>query len=415
VSAQAAWRGIKKNDKLGGLGCAARSVVRDLVETAGVPLAWLLLVKLKGRFLAAIAGIAFAVTLALVELGFQDALFSSITQLYSHFNAELVLISPFYQCMVARETFPEIRLYQALGDKAVQSVAPIYMETLQWTNPVSRRDRFILVVGFKPVPGTVDLASVDEHLRQIGQPGGILFDEASRPEFGPVAALYREQGSVTTELSRRRVEVVGLFRVGASFANSGHVITSDTNFLQLMPTRESGQIDVGLIKLTKGSDADAARDRLAAVLPPDVAVLTKARFLERERAYWSGNLPIGFIFRASLVMSLVVGAVVVYQILYSGVSEHLAEYATLKAVGYSDRRLFLVVLQEALILSVVGFIPGLLLGFGVYAIVRAITLISIQMTFTKIAIVYPLTALMCSVAGALAMRRLRSADPADIF
>jgi DevC protein len=151
------------------------------------------------------------------------------------------------------------------------------------------------------------------------------------------------------------------------------------------------------------------------MLPSDVAVLTKAGFLERERNYWSRNLPIGFIFRASLVMSLIVGAVVVYQILYSGVSEHLAEYATLKAIGYSDRRLFWIVLQEALILSILGFIPGLLLGLGVYAIVRAVTVIPIQMTLPRIMAAYPLTAAMCAAAGALAMRRLRSANPADIF
>ncbi|HEY7302902.1 MAG TPA: ABC transporter permease DevC [Bryobacteraceae bacterium] len=383
--------------------------------TAGVPLAWLLLIKLRGRFIAAVAGIAFAVTLALVELGFQDALYTSITQLYSHFNADLVLISPSYQCMVARETFPERRLYQTLAVKEVDSVASIYMDTLQWTNPRNHRDRFIFVIGIKPVPGTFNLPAVNTDLAKIAEPGRVLFDEASRSEFGPIAALFRERGTVVTELARRRIEVAGLFRVGASFANSGHVITSDLNFLRMMPARQSGDIDVGLISLRPGSNAEAIRTALSAMLPDDVAVLTKAGFLERERNYWSRNLPIGFIFRASLIMSLIVGAVVVYQILYSGVSEHLAEYATLKAIGYSDRRLFRVVLQEALMLSVLGFVPGLLLGFGVYGIVRSATVIPIQMTLPRIAVVYSLTAAMCAVAGALAMRKLRLANPADIF
>lgn len=383
--------------------------------TAGVPLAWLLLIKLKGRFIAAVAGIAFAVTLALVELGFQDALYTSITQLYSHLNADLIMISPAYQCMVARETFPERRLYQSLGSKQVDSIASIYMDTLQWTNPLNGRDRFILVIGFKPIPGTFNLPAIDAHLSKIAEPGRVLFDEASRSEFGPIASLFREKGTVVTELARRRIEVAGLFRVGASFANSGHVITSDVSFLRMMPGRSTGNVDLGLISLKPGSDVIGARTELSAMLPGDVAVLTKAGFLERERNYWSRNLPIGFIFRASLVMSLIVGAVVVYQILYSGVSEHLAEYATLKAIGYSDRRLFWVVLQEALILSILGFIPGLLLGLGVYAIVRAVTVIPIQMTLPRIMAAYPLTAAMCAAAGALAMRRLRSANPADIF
>ena len=383
--------------------------------SARVPLAWLQLVKLRGRFFAAVAGIAFAVILALVQLGFQDALYTSITLLYSHLNADLVIISPQYQCIVARENFPERRLYQALALNQVDSISSIYMDTAQWTNPVNHHERFIFVVGFKPRPGVFDLPGVDNHLAQIAEPSGILFDKASRSEFGPIDRLFQENGTVVTELSRRRVEVVGLFRMGASFANSGHIITSDMNFLQLMPTRQLGNVDLGLIKLKPGSDAEAIRATLAATLPDDVTVLTKQSFLDREKNYWSRNLPIGFLFRASLVMGLIVGAVIVYQILFSGVSEHLAEFATLKAIGYSDRRLFWVVLQQALILSILGFIPGLLLALGVYQIVQAATVLPIRMTLLRILAVYPLTAIMCTLAGALAMRRLSSADPAEIF
>jgi len=382
---------------------------------ARIPLAWLLLVKMRGRLGAAIAGVAFAVILALVQLGFQDALYKGITLLYSHLVADLVLISPQYQCIVARENFPERRLYQALAVEGVESVSSVYMDTAQWTNPVNHYERFIFVVGFKPRLGVFDLALVNNHLAQMAEPGRVLFDEGSRTEFGPIGNLFRKNGSVVTELSHRHVEVAGLFRLGASFANSGNIITSDVNFLQLLPFRELGIVDVGLIKLKPGVDAAATRAKLAAILPDDVAVLTKPEFLDRERSYWSRNLPIGFIFRASLVMGLIVGAVIVYQILYSGVSEHLSEFATLKAIGYSDRRLFWVVIEEALILSVLGFIPGVLLALGVYKIVEAATVLAVQMTLRRIVVVYLLTALLCALSGVLAVRKLRSADPAEIF
>ena len=383
--------------------------------SANVPLAWLLLVKLKGRFLTAIAGIAFAVILALVQLGFQDALYTSITQLYAHMNADLVMISPQYQCIIARETFPERRLFQALGASEVASVAPIYMETAQWTNPVNHYERFIFMVGFKPHRGVFDLPGVDSHLDEIAEPGRVLFDEGSRSEFGPIARLFRENGRVVTEVSRRRVEVAGLFRIGASFANSGQVITGDMNFFRLAPNRDMGNVDLGLIRLKPGADPEAARAELAGMLSGDVTVLTKKGFLDREKSYWSHGLPIGFLFNASLVMSVVVGAVIVYQILYSGVSEHLAEYATLKAIGYSDFRLFGVVLQESLFLSLLGFIPGLLLALGVYRIVRAATLLPLRMTLSTAVAAYLGTAMMCALAGALATHKLRSADPAEVF
>ena len=382
---------------------------------SGVPLAWLQLIKQRGRLLAAVAGIAFAVILALVQMAFQAALYISITQLYSHLNADLVLISPRYQCVIATENFPERRLYQALAVDGVDSVSPLYMSMAQWKNPVDHHERQIFVVGFKPRRGVFDLPVVNDNLARIAESGVVLFDEGSRSEFGPIGKLFRKNGSVITEISHRRVEVVGLFRVGASFANDGNIITSDMNFLQLVPYRKFGIVDVGLIKLNPGADVEAIRAKLADTLPVDVTVLTKQGFLDREMNYWGGNLPIGFIFRVSLVMGLIVGAVIVYQILYSDVSEHLSEFATLKAIGYSDRYLFWVVLQEALILSVLGFIPGVLLALGVCQIARTATVLPIRMTLLRLVVVYPLTAAMCMLSGAFAVHRLRSADPAEIF
>jgi putative ABC transport system permease protein len=382
---------------------------------SGVPLAWLQLIKQRGRLLAAVAGIAFAVILALVQMAFQAALYISITQLYSHLNADLVLISPRYQCVIATENFPERRLYQALAVDGVDSVSPLYMSMAQWKNPVDHHERQIFVVGFKPRRGVFDLPVVDDNLARIAESGVVLFDEGSRSEFGPIGKLFRKNGSVITEISHRRVEVVGLFRVGASFANDGNIITSDMNFLQLVPYRKFGIVDVGLIKLNPGVDVEATRAKLADTLPVDVTVLTKQGFLDREMNYWGGSLPIGFIFRVSLVMGLIVGAVIVYQILYSDVSEHLSEFATLKAIGYSDRYLFWVVLQEALILSVLGFIPGVLLALGVCQIARTATVLPIRMTLLRLVVVYPLTAAMCVLSGAFAVHKLRSADPAEIF
>jgi putative ABC transport system permease protein len=380
-----------------------------------IPLAWLLLVKLKGRLVTAVAGVAFAVILALVQLAFEDALYNSITLLYSHFDADLVLISPEYQSIEAREGFPERRLYQALAVGGVEAATPVYMDMVQWTNPISHVERFIFLVGFKPRYRVFDLSAVSDRLAQIAEPDTALFDEGSRSEFGPISEMFNEHGSVVTEVSRRRINVVGLFRVGASFANSGQIFVSDTNFFRLAPARQPGVADVGLIKLKPGTDPEVALAELKAMLPADVTVLTKQGLLNREKDFWSRSLPLGFILRASLVMGLIVGAVIVYQILYSGVSEHLSEFATLKAIGYSDRRLYWVVLQEALLLSVIGFVPGVLLSIGVYRIVQTATVLPVRMTLARLIVVYILVALMCIGSGLFAVRRLRSADPAEIF
>jgi putative ABC transport system permease protein len=383
--------------------------------SARIPLAWFQLIKSKGRLSAALAGIVFTVVFSLVQLAFQDALYTSVTLLYSHLAADLVLISPRYQCIVSTENFPERRLEQALAIDGVESVSSLYMSMAQWKNPVSHRERQIFVIGFKPRPGVFDFSAVNDNWRQIAEPGNVLFDEASRPEFGPVPALLRTNGTVTTELSHRRVEVVGLFRVGANFANDGNIITSDTNFLQVVPFRKLGIVDVGLIKLKPGVDAEAARATIAAALPNDVTVLTRQALLEREKHFFGSSLPVGFFFGASVLLGLIVGAVIVYQVLYSDVSEHLPDYATVKALGYSDLYLFWIVLQEALILSVLGFPPGLFVSLGVYEIARSATMLPIRMTLLRVLAMYLLTVAMCILSGALAMRKLRHADPADIF
>ncbi len=369
----------------------------------------------RARLAGAVAGIVFTVVFALVQIAFEDALYASVTFLHSHLQADLVLISPRYQCAVATENFPERRLYQALAMDGVVSVAPLYMGMVQWKNPQNRQARQIFAVGFKPRPDVFDLPGVNASLDRLAEPGKIAFDERSRPEFGPIGEMLRKSGTVTTEVAHRRVEVVSLFQLGANFASDGTIITSDANLFRLLPWRKPGIADVGLIRLRPGIDVVAARDKLSAILPRDVTVLTHAQFLDREKQFFSASLPVGFFFRMSVLVGLIVGAVIIYQILYSDVSEHLSEYATIKAIGYPDRYLFGVVLQQAIILSIMGFPPGLLLSYLIYSIAQSATMLPVRMTLPQVGTVYLLTVVMCGLAGALAMRKLRQADPADVF
>jgi putative ABC transport system permease protein len=373
------------------------------------------LTNAKGRLFAATGGVMFTVVFSLVQLAFQDALYRSVTLLYSHLHADLVLISPRYQCIVSTETFPERRLYQALAVEGVQSVSALYLGMMPWKNPANQHVRQIFAIGFRPSSGVFDLSAVNGTLGRLAEPTNVAFDEGSRPEFGPVAELFNRSGGVTTELAHRQVRVVALFRVGANFANDGNIITTDVNFFRLMPVRKPGIADIGLIRLKPGIDVAAARQQVAAVLPKDVEVLTREGLLTREKAFFGSALPVGFFFRASVLVGLIVGAVIVYQILYSDVSEHLSEYATVKAIGYRDRYLFGLVLKQALVLSVLGFPPGVLLSLAVYRIARAATLLPIEMSWTQVASVYLLTVAMCALAGILALQKLRQADPVDVF
>jgi putative ABC transport system permease protein len=379
-----------------------------------VPLARLQLTQERLRFAAGLAGIAFAAMLMLMQLGFRDALLDSATLVLERLNCDLVLVSPQYQYLLSTKSFSERRLYQALAAEGVESVAPIYVGLATWKNPETQQDNLILALGFDIRTRAFDLEGVRENQKLIALPDVVLADRRARPEFGPIAEEFRKRHSVVTEINGRRVKVSGLFDLGTSFGVNGTLITSDSNFCRIVSTREKGMIDIGLITLKPGADAARITAKLAA-LSDDVRGLTREAFLEQEKTYWAKSSPVGFIFNLGTFMGLIVGAVIVYQILYSDVSDHLAEYATLKAIGYSDRFLFRVVLQEALILSVLGFLPGFAIARSLYDLTYRATFLPIHMTVGRGLLVFCLTVVMCCGAGAFAVRKLRAADPAEIF
>lgn len=382
-----------------------------------IPLAWLQLKREKVRLLVALAGIGFAVILMFIQFGFQDALFDSAVSLHRNIEGDVFLISPQSTALIAMEQFPQRRLYQALGVSGVESVSPLYLGFATWRNPTNRKTRQILVIGFEP-DNPIFNQTIVSNLAPIRLPDTVLFDRASREEFGPIGELFDQQKVVTTELSGRRVTVGGLFKLGASFGADGNLITSDINFLRLFGQRKIGQLDVGVIRLKPGADREQVLNRLEATLQEstkDVRVLSKEGFVEFERSYWASSTAIGFIFTLGAAIGFVVGTVIVYQILYTDVSDHLAEYATLKAMGYRNLYLLSVVFQEAFILAIMGYIPGLLFSTGLYNLTRNATSLPIFMTAQRSLMVFCLTVIMCMVSGAIAVRRVQDADPADIF
>jgi putative ABC transport system permease protein len=381
-----------------------------------IPLAWLQLSAQKLRLLAAVGGITFAVMLILMQVGFRDALLKSATLVHDRIEGEIVLVSPLYEYLLAASSFPDARLHQALGIDGVQSVAPVYYTLADWKDPETGLLMKVELVGIEVGARTLAIDGVNHALDTLSMPDILLADTSGRPQFnGPLMERFNQGGQVITEVNHRRVAVRGVFELGTGFGVNGRLVTSRANFLRLNPGRPANRIDVGVVKLKPGFDPEQVRARIAASLPPDVVVLTREQFSQNERDYWLQNSPIGFIFNLGTLMGLIVGAVVVYQILYSDVSDHLAEYATLKAVGFADRHLFAIVVKQALILTALGFVPGLALAQALYILTYHATSLPIAMTLPRVLMVLALTTAMCCGSAMLAIRKLRSADPAEIF
>jgi putative ABC transport system permease protein len=380
------------------------------------PLGWRQLTHHKSRFAVAIAGVAFADILILLQLGFQGALFNSATRLHKMLDADVIIYSPQALNLTAMSTFPRRRLYQAMDVTGVQSADAMYVSPITWKNPQTREKKSLLIIGFNPDRPAFNFPEVNQQIDRIKQPDTLLFDSKARGTYDKVIADVKAGKTVTTEIERRTISVGGLFKLGSSFGADGHMMTSQENYLRLRPRQLQSDINIGLLKVKPGYDPNQVAATLTAYLPKsDVRVLTKAGLIEFERSYWDKASPIGFIFNIGATMGFIVGVIIVYQVLSTDVNSHLKEYATFKAMGYSNGYLLGIVFEEALILALLGFMPGLAIATGLYQVVYLGTNLPIAMTALTASKVVAATLVMCILSGAVATNKVQAADPADMF
>jgi len=393
------------------------------------PLGWAQLTHRKVRLLVAMLGVAFANILIFTQLGLRAMLFDGVTLVPDHLRGDLFLVSA-YAPNIDLGSFPRIFLYQADAVEGVAAASPLYIAFADWVNPLNLDQppvatdepqptfelfpTSVKVLAFNPTRPVLNIPAVNQQLDRLTAPGAVLYDRLGQEKLGPIPTLFHQQGGISTLMNNRRVYVVGLFSLGSTLFDNGHVAMSDWTYAQWYGANFLDQVSVGCLTLDPGADREAVRSRLQATLPPDVRVLTQAELAAAEQAF-RASLPNGKVLNFGALMGFIVGLVIVYQVLYTDVSDHLPEYATLKAMGYSDISLLRVILQEALILAVLGFIPGYFASYGVYHLLTHITRVPLTMKTTVILQVFILTLIMCGISGAIAMNKLRSADPADVF
>ncbi|MDB9458473.1 ABC transporter permease DevC [Dolichospermum circinale] len=386
-----------------------------------IPLAWLQLAKQKVRFFVALAGIAFVAVLMFMQIGFQDALYASATQVHKNLEGDLFLISSQYKSLTSTQSFPRIRLYQILGFNGIESVAPLYLQFAKLKNPINGRKYPIYVLGFEPVKSIFRLPEIEQNFQLLKIPDQVFFDRAARPEFGPIAEYFQKNQPITMEIFSYlatvgyKVKVSGLFSLGPSFGVDGNLIVSSSTFFKIFPEHGANEVDIGLIHLQANVNPRQILATLAKSLPSDVIIMNRQEFIDFEKSYWTLRTPIGFVFNLMVMMAFVVGVIVVYQILYSNISTHFVQFATLKAMGFRNKYLLNVVFQQALILAVLGYIPGFAISLGLYDIAKDATKLPIVMDFSKGLLVFTSVIFMCLTSGFFSTNKLRKLDPAEIF
>jgi putative ABC transport system permease protein len=382
-----------------------------------VPLAWRNLTENKLRLLASLAGTAFAVTLMFMENGFRNALLESMVELIRRLDGDLFLVSRSVYTLSVPYSFPQRRIEQARAFPEVTAGVPVAIETRRsfWRNPIDGLPRPIRVVAYPPRDDALAIAELIRRRDDWDRPGAAMGDARSRAErLGPL-----RPGTVS-ELSGKRVHILGTFDLGADFQSDGTLIMSKASLEDIFPdrlgrTRGDDEVTVGLLRARPGADLQRLRAAIEAALPPDVRVLTKDGLVAKEQAFWDHVAPIGTVFSIGVVMGFIVGLAICYQVLFSDISERLAEFATLKAMGYSDFRLYSIIVGQAVYLALLGYLAGLGVSLLLFGVVHGATGLPMDLRLADAAAILALTLVMCVSSGCLAARRLASADPAQLF
>jgi putative ABC transport system permease protein len=375
------------------------------------PLAWKNVTHNKFRAAASLAGVGFAILLIFMQLGFYDACFRSSTMVFDQFDFDIALVSPDYVHLRAAGTIPRRRLYQAKGIADVHGVAPLYVSNANWRTPQTGFQREMLVLAIDPreaefssrVPALIASAPA------LQQEDTVVVDRKAQKSYGTV------QKGDTVELDNLKVDVVGTYDYGCGFVSDASVLISDRTLTRVVPNTNLNNVSIGFVKLEPGADREAVFRALQAKMPADVLVLRRSELETREQNYFVKKKPLGIMFSSGVVLAFAVGAVILYQVLASEVMSRLKEYATLKAIGYSNLFMNLVVLQQATIYALLGFVPAAFLSYGLYEMTRYSTNLPMTMTPERVFLVLGLSIAMCAVSGMLASRKVSRADPADLF
>jgi len=380
-----------------------------------LPIGWLQLVHKPGRLAAALAGVTFANVLVFMQLGFLGALVESIRLPYAAMNADLLVSASDMNTLADGSPLPRNRMAEALSVPGVGAATPLLYGKLDWRQP-DGTIRTLDVFGVDPAAPAFRSPGIEAGRALLQNADVALIDRGTR---NVPAALFEgiERGEPQRfEAKGRTLTVAGTFRIGGGFSADGYLVVSDQTFLRLFPQRVASAPNHILLRLEHIADRSDVIAALRAILPAyDSVVRTVDEAVARDQAFQTTQRPVGLVFGFGIVIGVLVGVIIVYQVLSTDVADHLREYATFKAIGYRQRFFLGIVFEEALMLALLGFIPGILIALALYAAVAAVTGLPIAMPPTRPLLVLGGTILMCAASGAIATRRLARADPAELF
>ena len=380
-----------------------------------VPLAWRSLLANRRRLVRSSAGIGFAVLLMLVQLGFERGFFEASLATVSALRGDLFITNASKYRFGSRDPFPPQDLAAARAVAGVAGVTPLYgaWQDFFWQPPGSDQPYLVQAFGFDPAHPPFLLPDVEGESARLTAPDTVLGDRDARRFLGMKAA----QGDA--RINGHLVHIVGGFALGPDFLSDGTVMMSAATFAAVasggrVPASEL-PVEFGVVTVRPGAKPAQVQRALMAALPQGLRVMTKPQLVEFERKFQSDLSSAGPIFWLGTLVGFVVGMLISYQIVYTDLSDQLPQYAMLKGMGYETGYLVRVVMTQAGLSAIAGWLPAWLVGLLVYWAIGRLALLPMQMTWQITLISLGLTLAMCLLSAALAIRRVVAADPAEIF
>ncbi|SFR53667.1 FtsX-like permease family protein [Litoreibacter janthinus] len=379
-----------------------------------LPIGWLQLTHSRPRFAAALAGVAFANVLVFVQLGIMNSMATATLKPYDFFRADIMISADDANSMTEGGNVARQWLLQALADPEVEVGTGLFIGNVTWLR--TNASLGLTTYGLDPAQSKFLAPELAAKTEVLQLNGAGLIDRLSRGLPSAVAASIRPQTPTSFEVSGATLTLYDTFSGGGGFGGDGYMIVSDQTFLSLFGARSSSAPDHILLKVTLGADPDVVAERLRDLISDkSLRVRSFDAAAQEELSYQQTQRPTGIIFGFGVIIGILVGIVIVYQVLSTDVADHMREYATFKAMGYGHTFFLGIVLEEALILGIFGFVPGVIVGTAILTGMAAATTLPLQMTVGMAGAVFVGTVVFCALSGAIATRRLAAADPADLF
>ena len=363
----------------------------------------------KVRLMLSLCGIAFATLVLFMGIGFFNGLNDSQANLATVLNADLVMIHKKTRSMNSFKKINRTWLYQALAQEDVIDVIPVYDGQTKIINPQSQMSKTIYFFAFPVDKNPFNIPGFDGLRPGLRKMGTIVFDAKSRQIYGRITP------GMTVDIAGIPHTVSGTVDLGPNFVKNGYIIMGDHTLIAGLKKTTPDRVSFGLISIRPGADIDSVKQQIHQGVSDDYILMTPSELRQFEINFTITSTPVGALLGIGLIVGFIIGVIISYQILYNEVIDHMPQFATMKAVGFSRAFLISIVLKEAFLLSVLGFIPGLAASLGLYAFIEYFTRIIMVLNVYRVAWVFALTVFMCVIAGMLAVKKVLQADPAELF